>query len=151
MPIIKFRSPKIPEITVCRVRNTKVVLLPENGKSSRAPETAVPVLKLRTTRERKSSRLPETAVPGSSTYVVLLQARGGREGEAGGGGGGSIDNPSFLTVARISCSNLSLGGRGYYCGVCIARIHANTYANSYYVTYARVMIMYTLVRMHTYL
>ena len=31
-----------------------------------------------------------------------------------------IDNPSFLTVGRISRSNLSLGG-GYYCDVYIKR------------------------------
>ena len=133
MQIVKFRSPKIPEITVCRIRNTKVVLLPENEN---------PAGRRRRPCQYQSCVLPENENPAGcrrrpfQVPVLKLQYYQRTKIHLAAGDGGSyyykqeeeekekreeeeevvIDTPSFLTVARISRSNLPLGG-GCYCDV----------------------------------
>ena len=108
VPIIKFRSPKIPEITVCRIRNTRVVLLPENENPAgcRRRQFQVPVLKLYYYQRTKIQ--PAAGDGGSNYYKQEEEEKEKREEEEEV----IIDTPSFLTVARISRSNLSFGGGG---------------------------------------
>ena len=83
VPITKFRSPKIPEITVCRIRNTKVVvLLPENENPAGRRKRRSYYYKQEEEEEEKEKREEEEE-------VIL---------------------PLLLTVPRISRSNLSWGG-----------------------------------------